>query len=481
MAIPTVTGTIQDPGLGLVNITPTIPVFVGPSSGGTKNTVVPVTRLGGLAQFGYGPLTQAAGHCLAVAGGPVYCISANATAAGSNSEVNQTGEGESITLGGNPYMDYQGLLEITATGEAGAGKFRFSLDGGKTFSSELTIPPGQEYLCPAGDVTISFGNGSFTAGDTFEWTSSAPSMNGSDLTAAINALEASGVVFDYIVVCHRPASASAGATLFSSLSALLAGLATRYRYTLAMMHSGVESSMSTVVTAHADLADWRIHDNPVDARLPDARPIMGYANPMMPSIYSLAARAKASALSENLGRVKSGPLVGLSEPSHDEAEDQVLNVAKLGSVRSHFGKPGFYATEGVVKSPNGSDFDVWEKGRVMNTACRTVVGVLQNQINENFATLADGTGRIDPLEKVTLEKELFSALRAVLLDTTSAKGTKGQVSAVSAVVDGETNFLSTQRVDVDISVVPLGRARELHFTIGYTAGESSEAAAGGEQ
>lgn len=118
--------------------------------------------------------------------------------------------GDSPTVGyllmtGNPTVDFDGVVEITATGGVGAGQYRFSADGGASWTSPATIPASFTYA----GVTVTFADeiavpestpltANYVYGATAEW----PSRGFDRLTLTLG-----GIVETYEVV--RP-----GATWF---------------------------------------------------------------------------------------------------------------------------------------------------------------------------------------------------------------------------------------------------------------------------
>lgn len=79
---------------------------------------------------------------------------------------------EHITLSGVPKLpSYSFRIEITTTGGRGAGVFRWSSDGGTSWTASVTITAstGINVLGTTG-VTVTFANASYTAGNVFSWT-----------------------------------------------------------------------------------------------------------------------------------------------------------------------------------------------------------------------------------------------------------------------------------------------------------------------
>lgn len=94
----------------------------------------------------------------------------------------QSGTG-SLSLSGTPAAAYSEIIvKIVTAGELGTGVFQYSLDGGTTYSGNVTIPGGATYVLGSTGVTITFAAGptgagtSFQVGDTFTFALNVPAL-----------------------------------------------------------------------------------------------------------------------------------------------------------------------------------------------------------------------------------------------------------------------------------------------------------------
>lgn len=182
MAIPGQTISIQDPGLGLTSPSTNIPLMMGSSSSGTVDTVVSFSKLGDVVPaLGEGPLSEMVMRQLQIAGGPVLAMKIAATVVGINSAVTASGIGPDVTLFGAPFDSYDAIVTIVAGGVLGTGTFKYSLDGGTTESSTLTIPLGGAFIIPNTNVTATFtgaavaiASAALAAGTGTDFTTSSP-------------------------------------------------------------------------------------------------------------------------------------------------------------------------------------------------------------------------------------------------------------------------------------------------------------------
>ena len=97
--------------------------------------------------LGYSPLADACMDSIENGAGKVYCVPVNAETAGTISEVQHTGSGSgTIAVTGKPHNAYTVLISIIETGTTNAGGMKYSIDGGITYSGEMTIPEGKTCL-----------------------------------------------------------------------------------------------------------------------------------------------------------------------------------------------------------------------------------------------------------------------------------------------------------------------------------------------
>lgn len=81
--------------------------------------------------------------------------------------VQQIGTGSGVVVpSGSPLNNYDVEIEITTSGTPGAAAFRYTLDGGATFSSIFTIPIGGNFSTVGTGLNFSFA-GNFTTGDVY--------------------------------------------------------------------------------------------------------------------------------------------------------------------------------------------------------------------------------------------------------------------------------------------------------------------------
>ena len=196
MASPRITVSIRDPGLGLVRAADNKFIYFGCSSKGTVNSIVPVTTPAAVEDtFGDGPLAEALAYGLSVAGGPQWGCRLTGTVVGAAGAVTATRVSTStglITVAGAAFDAYEVVVEIMASGTVAVATFRFSLDGGDTWSATITVPSGGTYAIARTNLTLTFVPGAgpimFERGDKHAFTSTAPHYSSTELALGMDAI-----------------------------------------------------------------------------------------------------------------------------------------------------------------------------------------------------------------------------------------------------------------------------------------------------
>lgn len=470
MALPGVIVSISDGALGLISESAdNIPLHIGVASSGTADVLLSFSDQKGLADaLGTGPLVEAAARSLAEAGGPVNVWRIGTTTAGTKTSVTKTGTGTATgTLSGNPLDEFDAKVEVLTAGAnlaALTAAVRYTLDGGDNWSPPLAMPVGGAIVLPGTGLTLTFADGTFVVGDLHTFTTTAPTYSLATLQAALDAIQADPRTWGFIHVVGAAASVSATASMIAALETKLAAMAAAFRYTFAVIQVA-EDTDANIIAGLAASASKRVL--PVAGAVDDVSPLSGLIR-KRPAAWFVAARLARAPISEDLGRVASGPLSGITKLFRDEAAAPALDAQRIATLRTHVGLQGFFITNGNLLSPAGSDFRLVQHRRVMDRACAVVRAALLRYLNESVA-LDPQTGRI--LERVAraIEADVRGQLEAAVV-------APGHVSAASVVIDRTANILSTATMPVSVRVLPKGYAKLITVDIGFTNPALSPAA-----
>jgi hypothetical protein len=93
------------------------------------------------------------------------------------SRVRHAGTGlPAVTASGVAAVSAAVVVELLTSGERGTATFRYSLDGGTTWSTSALVPALGAYVLGATGATLTFGAGAYVAGDRYSVTLAIPTM-----------------------------------------------------------------------------------------------------------------------------------------------------------------------------------------------------------------------------------------------------------------------------------------------------------------
>lgn len=473
MTFPRSTVTLQDGALGLAAPeTDGIVAVLGYCTDGVADTLYDFSNASPSevkSTLGKGRLAQMVASLMATPNhGPVIAIPLASTA-GTNSAVSESGTGPAITLSGTPHDDYRGKIRFVQGGARGTATFQFSLDNGTNWSAETVT--AATYAIPDTGLTINFATGSdYETSKTASWTSTAPTHSNTQISSALDALKESGrdVGVIGILAANSGATdsdrATAMAATFAAISTKLASLEASYRYTVAVMEAP-----SPVATDAAGLAAWRSALITAGAALSEKRLVVaaGYCTKASDldalsyrrsSIFPVLERLSQAPISEDLGRVLSGTIRGVTSIEHDEEASNALDTFRYTTLRRVSGRQGFFVTQGNTFASSGSDYSLVQMVRVINAASKTARNKGLDYLNES--TVADATtGKIREAEALVIDSDITDVLEAVLA---------GHVSGVQARVSRNSDLRTNGRIEIEVLLQPLLYMKDVALVLGFT-------------
>lgn len=477
MTFPKQNFTIIDPGLGVAQPVDDIPIITGKAFGGSAplNTLISIAQPSDVrASLGYGPLAEDVALALQQNGGPVYCM----IHSDSTTPINVTMAGTpSITVAGVPRDNYALIVEITTGGVLGTGRFRYTLDAfdanaaPRTWSQIRTIPSGGggAFVIPGTGLTITFAAGSYVLAT--QYTPPSPilvtDVATGDLATVAAAIEALASINFYLwAVSGSIATGTAGATLCAALGGHMAFLAGQFRFARALCDQGSGDTKANALTAAGTWTDARVVGCYGFELVTSVIPFEGFSTRRVSCVSSIAVRAFKALISTDLSRFADGALSQVRKIEFDSTTDQTLDAAKIATLRTWVGQPGFYITNAPLKSGFGSDFTDLQKGRCMDVACRTTYGGQLPYTSASLRTI--DTGAIDPRDAAQIESKVQAQLDAALTAPTNASGNPGHVSAVHYQVDRNWNLQQTDSLHTTVGIRPLGYSKVINTDMFYT-------------
>ncbi len=464
MPLPDVNVKILDGGLGLLSPSAAgLQAKVGVCSAGTVNEIVAVSSPGDIAdKFGTGPLANALYDAFAAGASIIYAVRAEGDIAGTVGTVTatKTGQGD-VTANGSPLDEYEVIVEIVDPGAKNQATFKYSLDGGDTWSEKITVPTGLTYDIPGTGITLSFTEyvtdppKSFLTGDKYTFNTTAPKASVAKVNAAIDVLLNSAYLFEFIHVVGE-----SDAAMWAALASKATEAENKFRFIHFLAEARgpdntetVDTWVNALLTEKASFASKRVSICAGRFELVD----MGTGRVVDRNGAGLySGRVSAVPVGISPGRVMDGPLpavVDLRPKGINDGHILALDEAGFITFRQYIGLSGFYITNGRMAAEPISDYRFVELRRPMDKACAQV----------RMTALRQEHAEIDPLN---LEKSL-AAIEAQLSAPLDAMAGAGEIARGRVVIPRDQDVLATSTLRVKVRIVPLAIMRWIEVEMGY--------------
>lgn len=435
--------------IGISNVESSSPILVT----GSMNAKTIKEKLGET------PLADACIDAVEWGAASIYNIPIKAGTPGAIGQVTEIKAGSgTFDVTGIPNNAYDIVLEVTESGECNEGCFRYSVDGGNTFTEEMTIPINGEVAISATGLGAKFtdaeGGDSFREGDRFIFSTTAPSMDNQSVINAVEGLINSNIAFEFVHIVGTSSKA-----LWASLATLANDFRTKYKrplyFVLEARAKRAEESLDEYVNAmleerkginnmYIQVVCSNSRYQRMDGRVQDIN--------NAGIVTGLYGQAKES---QSIGEVKSFPVSEVKMlrllPEGIEDYISVLDSAKYLTFRQYIGREHYYVTSANMMSPEGSDYAYAEDVRVSNRLVKSVRAVAVNELqvevdpNDLEASLANIQAQLNiPVEDAIRDKVISSG--SVSIDTENL------------------NILVDESLDVRVTYVPMGHVREMNLT-----------------
>ena len=157
--------------------------------------------------LGLSPLADAVMDSVQFGANRVFCLPVSASTAGDLGDVSKTGDGGGkMTVDGSPTNAFSVVVKFTAQGGLNSAAFAVSIDGGSTFTDEITVPVTGEYELEGTGLTLHFEEAeepdqkpsSFLVNDSYTFTTTAPTMTNGDVLNAITKLQNFAEEYEFV-------------------------------------------------------------------------------------------------------------------------------------------------------------------------------------------------------------------------------------------------------------------------------------------
>lgn len=459
-----ITYSVTDGQLGLANTTGTgIHVKIGASPVAASE---PVLITGSMSadrikdKLGLSPLADAVMDSVENGSPKIYCLPVAISRAGTITEVKKTPESASgsVTVEGTPYNAFRIIVKIVGKGGLNMAVFRYSLNEGITWSEDITIPTSGKYAAEEAGLTFIFATeGEFTINDTYTCVTTEPQLTNEDILAAVGRLKDIAAPYEFVHITGAVAP-----ELWAAMSVKQKELMDKYRKpvffileayrkkedeTIAEYISGLEADRRKVSNYDIQVVTARGYYTGMDHVTRD----INLAN----IICGLYARASVQ---ESIGKtaaysIPEDKLQKLLPEGLDEDAVDALDRAGYLTFRQYDGLSGYYVTNARVLCPEDSDFRYAEDIRVKNKIIRLTRQAALKRLQEDV-----------DIENV--DADLAAKAAFITADVEKQMVDKKEISTLSVLVPAGQDILTTEKMEMQIRYVPIGKIREIAIDLG---------------
>lgn len=448
------TGITAQAKIGVSGIKSSVPILI-------TNTMSPDTIK---EKLGNSPLADACIDATENGLKTIYAFPVNADVKGTVSEITKTGTGQgSVSVEGEVTNAFDAVIKITESGDVNEGAFQYSIDGGNTFSDDITIPLSGSFEIAGTGLIVKFADSdaedgveSFPEDDVYSFSTTVPTMNNASVLEAVEKLRNFN---KEIEVCHIVGTSTK--TLWAALQSEAEDLVEIYKKPLIFMCEARACQKEETLDEYMDAMEKErkgISSRYISVCLSYAtyvRKDLRTQNINMAGVLTgLIGDAKESL---SIGNVENFPISSAKclklLPEGIEEYSRELDAMGYTVLRQYTGKDDFYVSNGNVLAPAGSDFTYIENVRVLNRIVRQVsmaaTDKIQCEVDPNSleASLAP------------IQSHLNIPMEECLKDTVISSG------EVEIIMDG-LDILADETLNVKAEWVPMGTARKFNLTFG---------------
>lgn len=449
-------------------------LIMAPCSSGTPNTVYSIGTADGVSVVGNGPGPEAARHILEIAGRPVLVMPLTTTN-GVIGAVTPPGAGTPPTLtpSGTPYDNYDVKVEIRLGGALATAKFRYSLDGGQTWSGDLFT--AASYPIPDTGLTLGFAAGTYVLADLYTFTASAPSFSAANLNTAFDAAQIADYAFGIVYIVGEAGGVDDAAKSAASAAIVAAATAKQLamynakrpvRIVLELPYVADAAALSAFGSFAGSgsrspvvVAAW----GRVQSAMPHGRaPRVNLARLIVPLIVSKPLGKDASAFNDDGYSGKLPPALVPGTNVRDERKTPGLDAAKFTTVKTFIDVGGVYLENVRLMSQFGSDFKYIQHGQVIDRALVVARAGLLPYLSRNLdvkTSPASESGRMTESQCLSIELDLSTQLNDDLVQP-------GHIQGLTFLVDRTKNLITTEEIGGRIFIAGKGYPKSVDLVAG---------------
>ena len=413
-------------------------------------------------KLGLSPLADACMDSIENGSSLIYCIPVIPSIKGVVVNIdkgNVTGLG-SCTVLGEPNNAYDLLFEITASGGLNEAAFKYSVDGGFSYSEEMTMPISGEVSILNTGVIFKFTENvvkkdSFKVNDVYRVITSAPKLSNQQVIEALESIRNFQYEYEFIHVVGESEKA-----LWAAVSTEIEVLSQKYKKpAMVIFESRNIRSDETLDDYCKSLTEEKKGLQNFDIQVVTARSIYTRMDHTVKDINNagiVCGLYSKTKIQDSIGEVAKvwipeNKMIEL-RPKGIEDYIGILDNAKYLTFRKYQGKLGFFVTNARMMCPDGSDYKYAELVRVKNKIYRETRKQALEQIQSNI-DLSDLEGSLNTMAKF-IQVPLEEMAR------------NGEISSGRVEISNGENLLTEEKLNARVRYVPRGYIREIELDIG---------------
>lgn len=469
---------VKDKNLGFATATGDgrhLKIGVSPVASDTPIVVTGAMDAGQIkSRLGLSPLADAVMDSVQFGASRIYCLPVSATTAGELGEVKRTGNGSGkMTVDGSPTNAFSVVVKITAQGGLNTAAFTVSIDGGSSFTDEITVPVTGEYELEGTGLKLKFTEAadedqkpsSFLVNDSYSFVTTAPTMTNGDVLSAITKLQNFAEEYEFVHIVGESDLA-----LWQAVGEAQEQLFKTFHKPMFFV---MEAAFPTPNKGgeEGDLTDWAL------AMAAKAKKVRNYNIQVVTAwgrlvkldgstkIVNLAGLVSGlyakSSVQTSIGKTREEAGFGIRKTKLEQTLPveldndiiEILDLAGFLTFREYDGKDDYFVYHTKMLSPDGSDYRYAEDVRVLNKIIRETRKKGLDLMNDDI-DLEDIQGELE-----TRCKFLFEPLQRMI----DAK----EISAAEIILmDGhEETFIEDETMRVKIRYLSRGYIREVYINL----------------
>lgn len=326
-----------------------------------------------------------------------------------------------IMISGKPNNIFDIKVVITESGALNSAVFKYSINGGYTYSEEMSVPLSGSFDIPDTGLNITFAlpeGQEYEAGDTFGWKTTAPQLTNENIIAGIEKIKN---IKDEAELVHIVGSCNPDT--WASVSELQKTLQSKYHKPLIFLMEAFQSNESITEYVEA-LKTARKNINNFEIQVCPARAVYlgmdGVTRDINLAGVVCGLYAKTS-VNRSIGETAA---ISIDEEKirnllpadlNDDAIDELDDLGYL-TFRQYDGLAGYYVNNARMLGPEGTDYKYAEDVRVVNKIIRETrkEALLQLQSDIDLDNpMSDLKAKIEfikaPLDKMVKNREISAA------------------------------------------------------------------------